>query len=306
MSRRKLSGYRGDRRLRNCNTGTISRNRGSVIALLLCAAGVLAGVPAPAAALDVEKSAERPGPADIRLSPTGDAVWFDGFIDDEAVSVVEPVLQAGRIKTLYIRSTGGHVGAGMRLGTLVRDAGVTVNVRSYCLSSCANYVFTAARARIINGVVLWHGGVEQKDIREVHLCGRLVSSLYGRQMGEIAADRRDAALEAWQAMRERERAFFESIGVNAYITRAGQEPVPHVADYTYDVPSMERLGLGNITAPEGYGTPAWCERINQGAAFRRVECLVVTEEMLRYERDRIQRGEECQPDGTLKVRPAEP
>jgi len=278
---------------------------GSVI-VGLCAYVVLAGAIGPAAAVDAGSASAKAGPADIRLSPDGDALWFDGFIDDAAVSVVEPLLQAGKIRTLYIRSTGGHVGAGIHFGALVRDAGVTVNVQAYCASSCANYVFTAAKARIINGVVLWHGGVEQKDVREVHLCGRQVSSLYGRSLGSIAAGQRDAALTAWQALRERERAFFESIDVNAYITRAGQEPVAHVDDYTYDVPTMERLGLKNIAAPEGYGTPAWCERINQAGAFRTIECLAVTEEMLQYERDRIEWGEDCQPDGTLKVRAAEP
>ncbi len=249
-------------------------------------------------------------PATIRISPDQAAIFFDGFIDDAAVQVAEDALRAGTLQTLYIRSTGGRVDAGIRLGELVRDAKLAVIVKDYCASSCANNVFTAGKSRVIAGLVMWHGSVEQKDLREVYLCGREISSLYGGKMPSITPEDRAQALESWSAVRRHQAEFFESIGVNEYITRAGQEPVVRPGGYTsdnftYDVPTMERFGLHDITAAEGYGTAAWCERVNKGAK-RSIGCVSVTEAMLEFDRVRRERGEECQVDGTLKVRPPAP
>jgi len=53
------------------------------------------------------------------------------------------------------------------------------------------------------------------------------------------------------------------------------------------------------------GSAAWCEQVNKGAS-RTIGCAAVTAEMLEYDRARKERGEECQADGTLKVRPKAP
>lgn len=267
--------------------------------------GLLGLVVGLALSHDAGAEPTRTEPATVKLSPDGTALWFDGLIDDDSVSTVEHLLQQDPVTTLYIRSAGGSAVAGIRLGERVRDAGLTVNVQSYCLSSCANYVFTAGKTRIINGVVAWHGGVEQKDFREAYLCGRSVSSLYGHDMGTIPAERRESVVEEWRAIRDHERQFFDSIGVNPYITRAGQEPVLHPGDHTYSVADMQRLGLISITAPDGYGTSSWCEQYIPKTGLS-VACIVVTDEMLDYERSRMTLGEECQSDGTLKVRSAAP
>lgn len=252
-------------------------------------------------------AAEQPSAA-VKHSPDGTGLWFDGFIDDPAVAVVERALREGGVTDLYIRSTGGHVDAGLRLGELVRDAALRVHVIGYCTSSCANYVFTAAKERSIDGFVLWHGSVEQKDLREAYLCGRTKSSLFGHTWPPIAPEKRADVVRSWNELRNRQEQFFTSIGVNEYITRAGQEPVNLTAglasgSYTYDLPTMQRFGLQHIQAVEGYGTEAWCAAVNKDAE-RPIGCVQVTDEMLEFDRARKGRGEECQPDGTLAVRPA--
>jgi len=286
-----------------------SRKFFRVFLLLLSPWALAAGGGFPSA-VDAAKLPDEAAHATIRISPERTAIFFDGFIDDGAVAVAEETLRAGTVNTLYIRSTGGHVNAAIWLGEMVRDAKLTVIVKDYCASSCANYVFTAGRSRVIDGVVMWHGSAEQKDLREFHLCGRQVSSLYGGKMPSIEPERRAQAVEAWNASRRHQAEFFESIGVNEYITRAGQEPVVRPGgftsdSFTYDVATMDQFGMRDITAEEDYGTAAWCERVNKGAK-RTIGCIAVTQEMLEYERARKERGEECQANGTLKIRPAAP
>lgn len=238
----------------------------------------------------------------VGRSDSGQALFFDGFIDDEAVSRFEDELRRSTAGELWIRSTGGSVAASIRFGEAVRDAGLVVVVKGYCASSCANYVFTAGKSRIIDGVVAWHGSLEQKDFRELHLCGRTYSSLFGTRMPQWSEAEREEALASWNKYRARQAAFFDSIGVDEYITRAGQEPNFLRGDFTYDVATMEAFGLRNIAAPDGYGTEAWCRLANAGRSKTRLNCVKVTEEMLLHERARRERGEECQADGTLRIK----
>jgi hypothetical protein len=161
-----------------------------------------------------------------------------------------------------------------------------------------------------DGTGLWFDGFidDPAVAREVYLCGRMTSSLFGHAMPPIAPDRHAAVLESWTALRKRHELFFNSIGVNEYMTRAGQEPLNLTAglasgSYTYDLPTMQRFGLHNIQAVEGYGTEAWCSAINKDAE-RPIGCVQVTGEMLEYDRVRKERGEECQPDRTLATRPS--
>lgn len=226
---------------------------------------------------------------------------FDGDITHEAVARVKAELLRAPAKRLLIRSWGGGVASGIELGELVRDAKLVVVVYQVCGSSCANYVFTAGSKRVIDGMVFWHGSIEQKDFREYVLCGRQTSSMFGSTFSLLDKE----TIESWKQTRVRQAAFFESIGVDEYITRAGQEPV-FVEDgwFTYDIATMARFGLHDVTAlAKDYGTEEFCARLNKnGNRRKRLTCLTVTDEMLSYERARRDKGETCQADGTLRVR----
>lgn len=251
-------------------------------------------------------AAEESASAHVSISDDGTAIFVDGFIDRKTAEQVRDKLKEGVVDSLFIRSTGGEVEAGIELGEMVRDSKIDVIVKDYCISSCANYVFTAGASRVIGGVVLWHGSVEQKDVRECFLCNRRVSSLYGGDMPLATPER----VSNWDALRRRQSLFFQSIGVDEYITRAGQEPVLRPGgfksdSYTYDVATMERFGLRDVKAPDAYGTQEWCEHVNKGLPHS-IGCVTVTPEMLEYERVRRELGEQCRPDGTLEIRQGSP
>jgi hypothetical protein len=63
--------------------------------------------------------------------------------------------------TLSIRSPGGPTTHGLALGQWVQDHKLDVKVLEYCMSSCANYVFTAGRHKVVSNfaVIGLHGGL---------------------------------------------------------------------------------------------------------------------------------------------------
>lgn len=241
--------------------------------------------------------------AETGVKRMGDDIMFDGDITREAVAKVKAELLRAPAKRLLIRSWGGGVGSGIELGELIRDAKLIVVVYKVCGGSCANYVFTAGSKRVLGGLVIWYGSIEQKDLREYVLCGRQTSSI--SRFGKTLPPHDRETIESWKETRARQAAFFQSIGVDEYITRAGQEPV-FVEDgwFTYDIATMATFGLHDVTAlAKDYGTREFCSRLNASrSGGKRLTCLAVTDEMLSYERTRRERGEECQADGTLRVR----
>ena len=112
-------------------------------------------------------------------------------------------------------------------------------------------------------------------------------------------------IESWEELRARQASFFQSLNVDEYITRAGQEPVfVENGQFTYDIATMARFGIHDVTPwRDDYGSPEFCALGNKSSRKgRKLTCLIVTEEMLSYELARRQKGEECQADGTLRVR----
>lgn len=60
---------------------------------------------------------------------------------------------------LRLTSSGGEVEAAIRLAGWIYTNKIDIEVVDYCLSSCANYLFTAAFQKTIlpGAVVAWHG-----------------------------------------------------------------------------------------------------------------------------------------------------
>ncbi len=138
------------------------------------------------------------------------------------------------IHTLFINSGGGEVMSGLRLGHFVHDNNISVIVRKFCASSCANYVLTGSpRVYVEKGALIgWHGGALQ--------------AIYQPKFGGINMydrDSRDMMIE-WQ---EKEATFFKKVGVKQIVTVLGMMPqVNKMRDaslYSYDLQTLTSLGL---------------------------------------------------------------
>ncbi|MCH8537198.1 MAG: hypothetical protein LAT66_05425, partial [Alkalimonas sp.] len=194
------------------------------------------------------------------------------------------------------------IDAGIKIGHLIHEHAIDIEVVDYCISCCANYLFTAAVHKTIHdgAMVVWHGNSQQKDFREFDQCNRTTSSFDGMPMDQDEIDALsspEAQLE-WQDRREREQAFFQRIGVNEFIARVGQEPV-FVGDFTMTVADMHKFGVTNVSAPSAYASAEHCQTMQTTKPS--LACIAVTAAHFDYEQARRRYGEVCAEDGTLLI-----
>ncbi|MDC8758831.1 hypothetical protein [Janthinobacterium fluminis] len=85
---------------------------------------------------------------------------------------------------IRVKSGGGNTEAGMLLGRFIREKNLDIQVDEICASSCANYLFPAARRKIIpaGAILALHGTAyttslaDDKRMREMLLDAGLPSS----------------------------------------------------------------------------------------------------------------------------------
>ncbi len=180
----------------------------------------------------------------VRLD-TENNLWYEGEISAESNKELYSLYEKSKEKPnqLIINSQGGDVHAGMDFGEWVRSKNLLLVVDRGCASSCANYVFTAARKKALkkNSVLIWHGNSFQESI----------DALVNEDL--------DYAVE-W---RLREETFFREIGVDYNICIAGFEQISFwdklkafftqrpIAGFDYSLEDMQRYGIDNVSLLDG-------------------------------------------------------
>ena len=162
---------------------------------------------------------------------------------------------------LSIRSGGGETSAGMELGAWLRLRKLDIKVLEACLSSCANYVFTAARNKTVSNfaVVGYHGGLGSTSITYDPALQKVLDGMTPEaREAYLAPMKQDQARQLVE-----ETAFFRSIGVRPAITLLGNEE-PYLTRYandakmwgwTYTIAEFAKLGVDNITVINGPWAP---------------------------------------------------
>lgn len=188
---------------------------------------------------------------------------------------------AGSLKKLIIASEGGDALAGLKLGRWVKDNNLDVEVYLYCHSACANHVFLAGNRKIIgkDSFVGFHGSIEQKNLRE--LLVRYVHTIERSHFGEVASNEdrefltsNRIRISALLRFRELQRQFYDELQINEYITRLGQEPTAYGLDsWTLTVRAMEKFGVKNVEAVDGYGTPKYMSRFPTQVFMCKGKCM---------------------------------
>lgn len=95
----------------------------------------------------------------IRVS--GSVLCFTGDIDRDSAARAEALMADSGLTAFVVNSDGGEVTAALRLARSLRARGLRLIVARRCISSCANFLFPAARTKAVapNGLVVFHGGI---------------------------------------------------------------------------------------------------------------------------------------------------
>lgn len=185
---------------------------------------------------------------------------YSGDIDEDANKRLSALYRRLNPKpsVLLIQSKGGVVENGLDLGYWLHAHQLDVKVTQYCLSSCANYVFTAGQRKIVgNGAVIgFHGGISSEHFALDDATQATYDAMTKEQQVEFWASIR----RSQQPTLERERAFFEMIGVRQDITTYGQ--AARFKDdakgdvWTYSEAGFKRFGVTGIQVLDGPWRPS--------------------------------------------------
>lgn len=148
----------------------------------------------PAAVSEALSACGTSSGAGIRIA--GSTLCFTGDIDRDSAARAEALLADRSLTAMVVTSDGGEVTAAVRLARALRARGLLLVVKSHCISSCANFLFPAARTKAVapNGLLVFHGGI--------------APGAFGGLFGD-GEERELLALT---------RAFFREIGVDGSIT----------------------------------------------------------------------------------------
>ena len=194
----------------------------------------------------------------IRVERNGNTVTYRGSLTEEGLTALRKAGGDHQVTTLLVESTGGEIVAGMDFGNWVADRKLDVIVDRACLSSCANYVFTAGRnKRILPGaVVAWHGSAKQPGLLEQ------LHAIVAEQVDESELTPRARQKELKRAQKANVRyltdainmqnEFFYRLGVDEYVTRVGNDKYGVRGFFYLSVADMAVFGIDNVNAPDDY------------------------------------------------------
>lgn len=195
---------------------------------------------------------------DVSLQLSGASVVYRGELTEDGLAALRKLAQGRTIDTLVVDSGGGEIVTGMDFGYWALERGLNVMVDGVCLSSCANYVFTAGRSKTIlpGSVVGWHGSAEQPGLLdqmhvEAEKAVRAKKLPPGKEAEELVRVRQ-ANVDYLTGAILKQGEFFHRVGVDEYITRIGNEIYGLSGFYYLSVEDMARFGISNVNAPEDY------------------------------------------------------
>jgi len=193
--------------------------------------------------------------------------YYTGLIDKAANEKLISIYNELKIKPVWIniKSKGGVIDTALDLGEWIYKVKLNIKVLDYCLSSCANYIFTAAHKKIVsnNAVIGFHGGASSTESNTTEI-DTMIAALPKEQQKSKRIEI-DTMLQQYLAKaNKREKIFFDMIGVSQSITTLGQSPVYYelygsddaYQGWYYSIQDFKKLGVNNISVID----PPWYPR----------------------------------------------
>ena len=224
------------------------------------------------------------GPSTPTHTPILDCAQIESVVD---ISVVESTLfyrgginsrayrqflcaikgKEDSIKTVQIDSSGGTTTIARKIGNWIHENDIDVVVENWCFSSCANYIFTAAKNKTIkaNSIVGWHGSGQQTGYIIQRTGTTLHDDLSGSydqfvaRRGITPSD--EGRIEFIEGIKDdipievmEEQEFLEKIGVSVDVMVYGLLPEPWKIwsgsgnlGWAFTIEDMAKLGIDNVT-----------------------------------------------------------
>lgn len=181
-------------------------------------------------------------PTGAQVARDGDAIVFQGRIDGGSAARFLELLREPGVARVVITSQGGLVEAALDMAQAIAARQLDVEVPRACLSSCANYVFAAGRAKRLGHAraVGWHGNM-------AHV-------LHLQQSGQASWS--EPQLQDARRLAVREQAFFERQGVDGFVCWFGKLAPHHVDEFYALTPQdMAGFGIGGVSVAPGSAPP---------------------------------------------------
>lgn len=181
-----------------------------------------------------------------------DDVYYKGVISTNNNQQFFKSLLGQTPRRLLISSSGGEVMAGIELGNWVHEKKLDVVVEDICLSSCANYVFTAGVNKLIRpgAVVAWHGNYHHllnTGLWQDEIVTRMTRYQESRQQAYAFVAKQVNQLV------QLEKQFFNRIGVDESLCWIAKMPPYNVSQYYFlSVADMARFGVRQVQAADNY------------------------------------------------------
>jgi hypothetical protein len=176
-------------------------------------------------------------PLPARVEVAGDAVIFDGRIEGRSAAQFLAAIRDPAITRVVITSHGGLVTPALDMAEAIYARQLDVEVPDACLSSCANYIFPAARRKRLGHerAVGWHGNM-------THV-------LFLQQTGQASWG--EPAMDEARQLARREAEFYRRIGVDGFVCWFAKIAPYEVPDfYSLRAQDMARFGIRDVTLRE--------------------------------------------------------
>ncbi|WP_240452929.1 hypothetical protein [Pseudoalteromonas agarivorans] len=183
-------------------------------------------------------------------------IIYSGQINKQNNNTAAELLKTNpTINTFTITSGGGNIDLGMDLAELILAHKLTVNIKQFCFSSCANYVLLAGHPTTIepNTIIGWHGDAASAKWLDSDI-DAMVKHLKEPQKSQKWQTLRAHYDEVIAKASLREKAFYTKLNVNHDLLTVGLKPSLRSAaikqlarGWTYSPKVLNYFGISNIS-----------------------------------------------------------
>ncbi len=189
-------------------------------------------------------------------------VTFRGSIETGELEKFKAVFDE-EVKTLIVTSAGGAVHDAIEIAETLEQHDIKIVVRIWCLSSCANYLFTSAKTRVIEkGIVGFHGSANAclaEDLAEENL--DKLREKY-RNYG-LTPENIEREITRKRDLNRRELSFFTRLGISQDLfvrTCTSDKGMNDGNSYSFLLPTkstFERYGIMGVIGTQDQETIEW-------------------------------------------------